>query len=202
MSGIFGGPPGSTPLQLEDQEGLKPTWIATRGDLNRAEQENIAIATVWVLNRRWKTESFTQEWLRGLHRRMFDAVWRWAGSYRRTDANVGLPWFEIPVSVEDLIRDLSAQAGSSGLSADEVAVRFHHRLVSIHPFPNGNGRHARLAADVLVETLGGVRFDWGAGAELSNAGRVRDEYLVALRRADREGDFAPLLAFARLSGKT
>jgi Fic-DOC domain mobile mystery protein B len=132
---------------------------------------------------------------------MFDAVWRWAGSYRETDTNLGVPWFEIQVAVEELIRDLNAQSAAGGWSVDEIAVRFHHRLVSIHPFPNGNGRHARLAADVIVETLGGVRFEWGARAQLSDAGRARDEYLAALKCADGEGDFAPLLSFARLTGE-
>ena len=193
---IFDGPPGSTPLEPDEREGLIPTWIATRADLNSAEQANIASATAWTRRRRWKPSDVSHQWLKDLHRRMFSDVWTWAGSYRRRDTNIGVPWFEIPVAVDQLVRDAHAQIGGVW-SSDEVAVRFHHRLVFVHPFPNGNGRHARLAADVLVEALGEGRFSWGVGAPLIDAGAARDEYLSALRSADRDGDFEPLLRFAR-----
>lgn len=193
---IFDGPVGSTPLEPDEQQGLIPTWIATRGDLNSAEQANIAAATGWVRGRRWQPRDITQERLKDLHRRMFADVWRWAGTYRRRDTDIGVAWFEIPEAVEVLVSDVHAQIGGTW-SPDEVAVRFHHRLVSIHPFANGNGRHARLAADVLVEALGEDRFSWGAGAQLADAGVARDEYLTALRAADRDGDCQRLRRFAR-----
>lgn len=196
MSGIFEASPGATPLEPEDQEGLIPTWIATRHDLNRAEQQNIATAAVWLRGRSWTISDLSQAWLKDLHRRMFGTVWVWAGSYRRTDTNLGIAWFEIPAAVKQLIQDLGTQSASRDWSADEIAVRFHHQLVCIHPFPNGNGRHARLSADALVEMLGAGRFEWGAGSRLLDAGRAREEYLDALRHADR-GDFAALLRFAR-----
>jgi Fic-DOC domain mobile mystery protein B len=193
---IFDGPPGSTPLEPGEQDGLIPTWIATRGDLNSAEQENIARAVAWVRRLNWEPSDITQAWLKNLHARMFADVWRWAGVYRTHDTNLGGPWHQIPVAVEDLVRDILAQAGGTW-SFDEVAVRFHHRLVSIHLFPNGNGRHARLAADVLVEALGERRFSWGAGAALVAADEARNEYLAALRTADHGGDYQRLLRFAR-----
>lgn len=191
---IFHGPPGSTPLEPEDQEGLIPTWIASRGDLNAAEASNIAAATRWARSRRWRTEGISQDWLKELHRRMLADVWRWAGSYRVRDTNIGVPWSHVGVSVEETIRDMNAQVDS--MPPDEVAIRFHHRLVSVHPFPNGNGRHARLAADTLVVGLGEKAFTWGAGDGLVDAGPVREAYLGALRRAD-EGDIVPLLDLAR-----
>jgi Fic-DOC domain mobile mystery protein B len=205
VSGILGGPTGATPLTAEDFEGLIPTWIATKSDLNRAEQTNIAIASVSAFGRKLKINDLTQGWLKELHRRMFDEVWRWAGGYRRTDTNIGVPWHEIQTSVEQLILDVRAQTqdlGTQSWSIDEIAVRFHHRLVSIHPFPNGNGRHARLAADVIVIGLGGDRFGWGAGVQLHDVGPTRDEYLAELKRADREGDYEWLIAFARRGGAT
>jgi Fic-DOC domain mobile mystery protein B len=125
---------------------------------------------------------------------MLSEVWRWAGSYRVRDTNLGVPWAYVGVSVEDTVRDMNAQIAS--MPPDEVAVRFHHRLVSVHPFPNGNGRHTRLAADTLVVALQEERFTWGVGAGLAEAGPTRDRYLDALRCADR-GDLEPLLAFAR-----
>ena len=198
MSDIFDGPPGSSPLQAEEQEGLLPTWIATRRDLNAAEQQNIARATVWVGGRRWGLSDIDALWLKDLHRRMFDDTWRWAGTFRRSGTNIGVPWPEIPTAVEGLIRDVRVQVEGGVWSADEIAVRFHHQLVLIHPFPNGNGRHARLAADVAVEALGQKRFEWGAEAELTDGGELRDAYIAALQRADRDGDIAPLLAFARV----
>lgn len=196
MSDIFEDPPGATPLEPDDQEGLIPTWIATRDDLNKAEQQNIAMAMVWLRARRWTMGDLTQGWLKDLHRRMFDSVWVWAGLYRRADTNLGIAWFEVPAAVEQLIQDLGTQSSIRAWSADEIAIRFHHRLVCIHPYPNGNGRHARLSADALVEALGGLRFDWGAGAHLLDAGLAREAYLSALRHADGD-DFAPLLEFAR-----
>jgi Fic-DOC domain mobile mystery protein B len=200
MSDIFEGAAGSTPLEPQDQEALVPTWIATKGELNGAEQRNIAVASAWLFGRSWEIGDLTQRWLKTLHRRMFEDVWRWAGKYRLKDTNIGLPWAQIQVSVGELILDLRSQTGDMEghpWSADEVAVRFHHRLVSIHPFTNGNGRHARLVADALVVTLGRTRFAWGAGARFSSEGPARDEYLAALQLADREGDYGPLLAFAR-----
>jgi Fic-DOC domain mobile mystery protein B len=193
---VFDGPPGSTPLEPGEQDDLIPTWIASRGDLNSAEQENIARGVAWVRRFSWKPSDITQAWLKDLHRRMFADVWRWAGVYRSHDTNVGGPWLQIPVALEDLVRDMLAQIGGAW-SSDEVAVRFHHRLVSIHLFPNGNGRHARLAADVLVEALGEKRFGWGVGTTLVDAGEARSEYLAALRTADQEGDYRRLLRFAR-----
>ena len=205
MTSLFEGPAGSTPLEPEDQEGLVPTWIATRADLNAAEQANVARATTWVFGRPWRIDSFSQTWLMNLHRRMFRDVWRWAGTYRRRDTNIGVPWPQISTSVEMLLGDLLAQTDDPGTrpwTADEVGIRFHHRLVSIHPFVNGNGRHARLAADVLVVALGQERYPWGGGSDLAESGAVRDEYLSALRTADRTGDYVPLLRFGRSVHRT
>jgi Fic-DOC domain mobile mystery protein B len=193
---IFEGPPGSTPLEPEDQEGLRPTWIATRGDLNVAEQENVARATMWARGRRWDVSDLSPGMLRDLHRRMFDDVWRWAGTYRKHDTNLGVPWVEVAVAVATLIEDLHAQIEEEAWPADEIAIRLHHRLVSIHPFPNGNGRHGRLATDIVCKVLGAERFSWGAGAELVLPGAARNAYLDALHRADG-GDIAPLMRFAR-----
>lgn len=200
MTSIFEGPPGSTPIEPDDQEQLIPTWIATRSDLNSAEQGNIALATTWVFGRTWRAEDVvTQEWLKNLHRRMLGEVWQWAGGYRSREANIGEAPTLIAVALETLLADVRAQIADDSTLAwppDEIAVRFHHRLVSIHPFVNGNGRHARLAADVLTVSLGRPRFSWRGDSDLSEAGVVRDEYIAALRAAD-QGVMAPLFLFAR-----
>ena len=199
MSTLSDHPKGATPLTEEDLDGLIPTWVATRADLNQAEQRNIAVAAVWAYGRRFRVDTLTQEWLKDLHRRMFEQVWRWAGGYRKVDTNIGDPWYEIQTSVEQLVLDVHEQCSNEVWPPDEIAVRFHHRLVSIHPFRNGNGRHARLAADVIVMGLEQEVFPWGAGAELTDVGPAREEYLAALQTADRDGNYSDLLAFARQS---
>lgn len=186
-------------MDPSDAEELIPTWVATRGELNAVEQENIAEATLWALGRSWSTDDFDQKWLKGLNKRMFGSVWKWAGSYRQTDTNIGVAWHEIQTAVEPLLLNLRERARDPERlpwPAQELAVRFHYDLVWIHPFPNGNGRHARLAADIVVDALDGSRLSWGAGSALVDAGPTRANYLEALRDVDRTGDFTRLLAFA------
>ena len=200
--GLFDEPVGATPIDPDDAKGLIPTWVATRGDLNSSEQENIAKALIWASSRggpRSVASLLTEETIKTLHRRMFGDVWRWAGDYRHHDTNMGAPWPYVPVQVRDLLADVLAQTSdreNMPWPADEVATRFHHRLVVIHPFPNGNGRHSRLAADLLVTLLGEPVFSWGA-QNLNAEGAARTAYLDALRRADNSLDYEPLLAFAR-----
>lgn len=175
-----------------------PTWVSNRGELNDVEQENIAEATLWASRRSWSADEFRQQWLKGLHKRMFDKVWKWAGQYRQSDTNIGEAWQQIPISTETLLLDLREQmtdVDQLPWPAAELAVRFHHRLVSIHPFPNGNGRHARLAADIVLMALDQPPFGWGAGSQIAELGPVRTEYLDALRTADA-GDYALLISFA------
>lgn len=198
MSDLFDEPEGATPLSEEDKEGLIPTWIASRADLNAAEQANIAAAITWAYGRTWTIGDFDQPALKKIHLRMFGDVWRWAGSYRKALTNVGVEFHQISPDIENLLRDLRAQTeGEHTLwRPDEIAVRFHHRLVWIHPFANGNGRHARLGADLVAVALSRPRFSWGGGTDLGSTGNARLSYIDALRSADH-GEIGPLLAFAR-----
>lgn len=184
---------GHTALDEDDRHGLIPTWIATRGDLFDAEQRNITTA---LLGRRPSTSQLLDDkYLRDLHRAMFGEVWRWAGKYRRTQTNLGLTPAHIPAAVRTLVDDAVAWVDHRTYEPDELAVRFHHRLVAIHPFPNGNGRHGRIAADCLITSLRLAPFQWGAGLDLDTA-QLRDRYLQALRNAD-QGDHTQLVEFAR-----
>jgi Fic-DOC domain mobile mystery protein B len=133
--------------------------------------------------------------VKDLHRRMLGDVWRWAGKFRTSERNIGIAHWEIPVALRILLEDTKAWIGYKTYPPDEIAVRFHHRLVQIHPFPNGNGRHSRLMADLLVMQLGGERFSWGRES-LGDAGEVRTSYIKALKAGD-DHDIGPLLAFAR-----
>ena len=184
---------GQTALSHEDTEGLIPTHIATRGDLFEAEQRNIAEA----LLRRPPTTSILLDdrFLRDLHGHMFGRVWTWAGRYRVRETNLGISPAEIGVAVRSLVDDTAAWIEYATYGPDESAVRFHHRLVAIHPFRNGNGRHGRVAADYLALSLGRPRFPWGAGLDVDTPS-LRLEYRTALQEADR-GDIARLLVFAR-----
>jgi Fic-DOC domain mobile mystery protein B len=194
VSDFFAQPDDATPLDAEEREGLAQTWITTRADLNEAEQANIDDAVAWT-GRRRDTEILTEGFVFELHKRMFGDVWSWAGSTRKTGKNIGVDPDQIHIQLGGLLRDAQYWIEHRSFSADEIAVRLHHGLVAIHPFPNGNGRHARLMADLLIAQLGGDPFSWGGGT-LRDIGTLRAEYIGALRAADNH-DFTPLLAFAR-----
>lgn len=194
MSDLFEQPDdAATPLTPEEMRDLIPAHIAYRRELNEAEQENIARAQDWALNRR--RDPLSEKFVRELHRRMFGDVWRWAGEFRTSERKLGIAFYEIPAALRQLLDETKAWIGYKSYPRDETAVRFHHRLVQIHPFPNGNGRLSRLMADLLVIRLGGERFSWGS-ASLREAGDVRQRYIAALQAADKH-DIGPLLAFAR-----
>lgn len=192
MGDLFAQPDDATPLTPEEQRYLIPN-LAFRRELNEAEQENIARAQDWALARR--RDLLREKFIRDLHKRMLGDVWRWAGNFRTSERNLGIPFYEIPTALRQLLDDVKTWLEYKSFPPDEIAVRFHHRLVQIHPFPNGNGRHARLMADLLIMQLGQDRFPWGR-ANLQQAGDVRRRYIDALRAADNH-DIAPLLAFAR-----
>lgn len=194
MSGLFAPADDSgTPLAPEEKRDLIPAYIALRGELNAAEQDNIARGQAWALQPR--REILDERFLLALHRRMFGDVWRWAGRYRTTERNLGVAAWDIAVEMTNLIGDAKTWVAQESYPRDEIAIRLHHRLVWIHPFANGNGRHARLVADLLVMQQGGERFSWGRGS-LYSAGELRRRYIAALHAADRH-DLAPLAAFAR-----
>jgi Fic-DOC domain mobile mystery protein B len=190
---LFQEPEDATPLTPEERAGLIPAHIAYHFELNAAEQENIARGQDWALAR--KRDLLTEKFIKDLHARILGDVWRWAGKFRTTERNLGIHYYEIPVAVRQLLEDAKAWVQYKTYPPFEIAVRFHHRLVQIHPFSNGNGRHSRLMADLLVMSLGDERLTWGR-ANLQQAGDVRRQYIEALRAADNH-DYAPLLRFAR-----
>lgn len=188
---------GQTPIDEVESEGLRIKTISTQRELNEFEQQNIEEAMQWVYGRRFEAKDiFTETFVRNLHRRMFGHVWAWAGDFRTTNKNLGVDWFQIPVELKKLCDDALFWIEHNTYPPEEIAVRFKHRLVSIHCFPNGNGRHSRLMADIIIEKLfDHSPFSWGAD-DLSKAGDTRARYITAVKAAD-QGDYAPLLAFAR-----
>jgi Fic-DOC domain mobile mystery protein B len=183
----------ATPLTEEEREDLILSYITLRSELNEAEQANILEAEEWAFSR--KRDVLDERFLKNLHKRMFGRVWKWAGTFRQSEKNIGVDAYQIPVELRKLLEDCRYWIEHGTYEPDEIAARFHHRLVLVHPFPNGNGRHARTAADLLLVNLGRPRFTWGR-ANLVDAGETRDSYIAALQAADNH-DNAPLLTFVR-----
>lgn len=188
---------GQTPLDEDEKEGLLIPSIATRAELDEFEQQNIEEAIQWVLTRSLKPKSiFTEQFVRNLHKRMYGNVWRWAGEFRKSNKNLGIDKWQIPVALKTLLDDALFWVENETYPPDEIAVRFKHRIVSIHCFPNGNGRHSRLMADVIIDKIYKEPvFAWGAD-NLVEKGDSRATYLKAVKEADN-GNYKPLMAFAR-----
>lgn len=188
---------GQTPLDYDEKEGLLIPTVTTRGELDEFEQLNIEEAIQSFQGRSLKPHAiFTEKFIRNLHVRMFGNIWSWAGSFRKSNKNLGIDKWQIPVAVKDLCDNAIFWVENETFSPDEIAIRFKHRIVCIHCFPNGNGRHSRLMADIIIANYYGSRpFSWGAAMSVPES-KNRTTYLEALRMADC-GDFAALLDFAR-----
>lgn len=184
---------GSTPLTPEELEELVPSYISIRSELNEAEQANISKAEEWARGRKRKVLDRT--FLNTLHKNMFGNVWGWAGKLRTTEKNIGIDPAQIAAQLKELIDNCEYWTEKNTYEPDEIATRFHHRLVSIHPYANGNGRHSRLAADLLLISMGEEPFSWGRGSSVDSK-EIRAEYIAALRAADGH-KFEALLGFVR-----
>jgi len=191
----FNYPESATPLDPNEVERLIPTHITTRGELDRWEQDNINEALAWIEDHKPK-HIVNESFMKLLHRKMFCGVWKWAGRFRQSEKSIGVPWYRISIEVKQLCEDVKNWIENKTFIEDEIAARFHHRLVWIHLFPNGNGRHARLMADILLEmVLGKPPFTWGK-TNLIKSGDDRKKYIEALIAADR-GEYKQLLEFVR-----
>lgn len=190
---------GQTPLDPDEKEGLLIPSVATRTELDEVEQRNIEEAIRWTMERRkrfFSDEILSEEFVIELHKRMYGEVWKWAGSFRKTNKNIGVDKYQIGMALRSLLDDCRFWVANKSFSADEMAIRFKHRIVSIHCFPNGNGRHSRLMADIIIEKIFGKPvFTWGS-ENLIQKGSFRSVYLAALWAAD-SGNMEPLIAFSR-----
>lgn len=188
---------GQTPLEEEEKEGLLIPTITTREELDEFEQKNIEEAILWVLSKKLKKETiFTEKFVRELHKRMYGHIWKWAGDFRQTNKNIGIEYWKISTELKMLLDDALFWIEQDTFPADKMAVIFKHRLVSIHCFPNGNGRHSRLMADIIVSKIFGLEvFSWGSD-NLSHETNAREIYIRAVKLADR-GNYSELVKFAR-----
>ena len=190
-------PEGATPLDPDESAGLIPSHVTTQGQLNEWEQQNILEGERWAFSRR-NLNLLSLQFSQNLHKHMFGRTWKWAGRFRTTKKDIGVDPRRIGMKLTEFFRDVEAQLAHKSDPIDENAARFHHRLVSIHPFANGNGRFSRTMTDLLLKSKGKEAFSWGGGS--LNAGEIRNRYISALRAADAD-DLGPLIAFVRSGEK-
>lgn len=198
MDNLFETDEASTPLIEEEKNGLIPTWITLRRELNEIERVGILNAEKWAFSRKHK-DVLTENFIKKLHKQMFKDVWTWAGQFRTTEKNIGVEVWKIPTELRNLIDDTKYWIENETYLPDEIGARFHHRLVLIHPFPNGNGRHSRLMTNILLKSIGQPVFSWGQGS-LVEVSEIRKQYIEALRAAD-VGNYDLLLDFVRMESE-
>lgn len=188
---------GQTPLGEEEKDGIKIKSITTQGELDEFEQLNIEKAIEWTIHANLKAERIlTEKFIKFLHKKMYNEVWKWAGEFRKTDKNIGINWIQIGVELKTLIDDTKYWVENKTFLPEEIAIRFKHRIVAIHCFPNGNGRHSRLMADIIIESIFENKiFSWRK-SNMVKANETRKAYIKALRDADN-GNIEPLIEFAR-----
>ncbi|PCJ65569.1 MAG: cell filamentation protein Fic [Bacteroidetes bacterium] len=187
---------GQTPLDEQEKEGLKIKSITTQGELDEFEQLNIEKAVEWIIHLKLKSERIlTEKFIKDLHKKMYGDVWKWGGEFRKTHKNIGLKWTQIGIELQILIDDTKYWIENKTYSPVEIAIRFKHRIVAIHCFPNGNGRHSRMMADIIIESIFGKEiFSWHK-SNMVQADETRKIYISALKQADN-GNINPLIGFA------
>ena len=188
---IFETDDNSTPLTEEEKDGLKLKWITNRAELNELETKGIIDAEIWLLTN--KKNILNENFIKTLHKKMFGNIWKWAGKFRTTERNIGVAPYQIQPDLKVLFDDINYWIANKTFSQKEIAVRFHHRLVAIHPFVNGNGRISRIMADLLMQHFGLPKFSWG-NYNLSEISEIRKKYVLALKLADK-GDYSELIKF-------
>lgn len=189
--------PGQTPINEEEKDGLKINTIVNQAELDEFEQLNIEKAIAWTIQQKFTVEKILSAiFIKNLHKRMFGDVWKWAGVFRNSEKNLGVPWTQINIELQKLFDDTKFWITEKSYPPEEIAIRFKHRLVCIHCFPNGNGRHSRLMADLILETLTTQNaFNWNQN-QMSQANNTRKKYIAALKTAD-QGSINDLLQFAK-----
>lgn len=188
---------GQTPLDEEEKEGLRISSITSREELDEFEQHNIEKAIQWTFGKKLTVEKlFSEKFVKELHRRMYGEVWKWAGTYRTSEKNIGIKSYRIGIELKQLLDDALFWHENNTYDSEELAIRFKHRLVSIHCFPNGNGRHSRLMADLILEKLfNRTFFSWGS-TNLVKETDARNRYIKAIKKADKN-DLKSLIFFAK-----
>lgn len=188
---------GQTPLDEDEKLGLKIKSITTQGELDEFEQLNIEKAIEWTIHTNLKPEKIlTEKFIKDMHKRMYGDVWKWAGEFKKSNKNIGIEWSQIGIDLKMLTDDIHYWIENRTFGQEEIAIRFKHRIVAIHCFPNGNGRHSRMMADIIMESIFKSKaFSWRE-SNMVKANETRKEYITALREADG-GNLNPLIEFAK-----
>lgn len=188
---------GQSPLEEEEKEGLLIKTVSTQRELDELEQLNIEKAVAWTISKKFRPATiFTEQFIKKVHKQMFGDVWKWAGSFRKSEKNIGVEWIKIAVELKYLLDDIKYWIAKETYPPDEIAIRFKHRLVKIHCFPNGNGRHSRLMADIIIESVFNKDvFPWHS-SNMVKPDETRKQYIAAIRAGDN-GNIRPLIEFAR-----
>ena len=184
----------STPVNADEIHNLIPLHIQTQAELNMWEQNNISFAERKLFKGK-KNIELSGDFIKKVHKIMFNNTWKWAGKFRTINTNIGIDWIKIPQELKVLCDDVEFQKKNNSFDLEEIAIRFSHRLVYIHPFVNGNGRCSRLITDLLMFKAGFPRFSWGS-KNLTAISEVRSSYIQALQEADKH-NIEPLINFAR-----
>jgi len=188
---------GQTPLDEDEKEGLKIKSLTTQKELDEFEQLNIEKAIEWTIHANLKPEKIlTEKFIKDLHKKMYDDVWKWAGKFRKTNKNIGINWTQIGIELRKLINDTKYWIDNKTYPPEEIAIRFKHRIVAIHCFPNGNGRHSRVIADIIIESIFGKEIFTWHNSNMLKADETRKCYILALKEADN-GNIIPLIEFAK-----
>jgi Fic-DOC domain mobile mystery protein B len=187
---------GQTPINEEEKSGLLIKTITLQEELDEFEQMNIEKAVEWVIYTKLSQERILSEkFVKDLHKKMYDDVWKWAGSFRKSEKNIGISWPHISTELKKIMDDTQYWVNNQTYSPEEIAIRFKHRIVQIHCFPNGNGRHSRLMADIIITSIFDKEiFSW-CKSNMVKADETRSKYITSLKEADN-GNIAPLIAFA------
>ncbi len=188
---------GQTPLDEDEKEGLKIKSITTQSELDELEQLNIEKAVEWTIHTNFKAEKILSEtFIKNLHKKMYGDVWKWAGTFRKSNKNIGIKWTQISIELKNLLDNTKYWIENETYSPEEITIRFKHQIVSIHCFPNGNGRHSRLMADIIIEFIFKKEiFSWQK-SNMVKADETRKKYIRALKKAD-DGDINALIKFAK-----
>lgn len=188
---------GQTPIDENEKEGLLLKSITIQRELNEHEQLNIEKAVEWTIHNKFNQDTIlSKEFIKKVHMKMFSDIWEWAGKFRKSEKNIGVEWINIGIELKYLLDDTKYWIEHKTYSPDEIAIRFKHRIVNIHCFPNGNGRHSRIMADIIIESIFGRGvFTW-SHSNMVKPDETRKKYLAAIKEGDK-GNIEPLINFAR-----
>jgi Fic-DOC domain mobile mystery protein B len=177
-----------------DGSGLKIKSIKTRRQLNEAEFESILRVTKKYLMSKpsQKLAPFTFGWLLELHREILGSIWSWAGEIRTTQKNIGVSANIVTAELGVIAIESEKRHSETGDLVIATAAEFHHRAVWVHPFEDGNGRWARLLANIWLMQHDQPVIIWPASDLRDTESPIRGEYIAAMKHADLR-NYGPLI---------